>query len=946
MTRLEWTEPVLSSASMLAAAAPNWQVRLTGWPWWLVLVLAGAGIAALVRLHRLEMASLNPRLRLRLLLLRASALGLLILFLMEPSLSRRVAEKVLPLVAVLVDQSASMTVKDDPAGRTRYERAVKLAQDQLTTALQNEARMRVFAMDTALVPLDLSKPPALLPNRATDFESCLTALARNWSQEYLGGILLLSDGRQTAGADPVPVVRGLRARGAVTGAILVGAPGTPQDAVLAEISGSSEVFLGEPTVLSVRHRITGAENLDWDLVLSREGVDLERRIVRGNSQWQYESFSLPSTNAGANLYQARLEVAGEQISTLLIRPSGTVTLELWNNIAGQAVSDLTSHANFKQPPSATATFNRLEYNNRGTQYGARIRGLLIPPQSGNYTFQLASDDSSELWLSASESPNARTRIASVAGYVPKGKWDNPGQRSQPVTLTARHPYYFEVLHKQGTGEDHLTVGWQLPDSTLERPIPGSRLSEYNEKTLELIAENRAQAAAARTNPWHEASLANNSAEFSVMVNEDPIKVLLLDSTPRWESRYLAAMFERDRRVTFTRRYHSVIIQDPNLPLLPRTQAEWDACDMVCMGDLDGGELPPDQQLFLANFVARRGGFLVCLAGPRGMPRAFSLGTMANLLPVRTSLQGAQHSEPVTVALTSQGTDHPIMQVLNDPGNNQTLWPLLPPLQWIADSVIAKPGATVLLAAQNPARTPIVAIQRYGAGRVLWMGTEESWRWRDRLGDRVHQTFWLQVMRWGLAGRLRGKDPRLQVGLDRYLLGPGEAAELKVRATLPSGETPAQSPMVKLEKMGEHGQVIAAATRNLEMSPLTEAALAWQLSLEGLDEGWWRVTTTHPASELQGLSEVRELVVRSQNTVEGIDLGTDLASLNRMAKAGGSQAVPLADAEAYVKDFCSKLKPRLQERRETIRLWNSYLSMLLVFGLLCAEWILRKREGLP
>jgi hypothetical protein len=135
---------------------------------------------------------------------------------------------------------------------------------------------------------------------------------------------------------------------------------------------------------------------------------------------------------------------------------------------------------------------------------------------------------------------------------------------------------------------------------------------------------------------------------------------------------------------------------------------------------------------------------------------------------------------------------------------------------------------VLLAAQNPAKTPIVTVQRFGAGRVFWMGTEESWRWRDRLGDRVHQTFWLQVMRWGLAGRLRGQDPALQVGLDRYLMGRGESAELKARATTGTGEPLREPPMVKLERIAENGEVIAGTTGQLQMQPMPEAPGLWRL----------------------------------------------------------------------------------------------------------------------
>ncbi|MGO8926314.1 MAG: PA14 domain-containing protein [Limisphaerales bacterium] len=988
-------------SNSLASIGSGWQLKLTGWPWWAVLLLAIAGVWALVRLYRKEMAALAPKIRQRLLLLRGAALALLILFLMEPSLTRRTTERVLPLAAIVIDQSGSMAVKDEsmapgaklaeaiglkllPAsvrplktnvveqaasdqailagakeGATlvkslaslselsRYERAVKLAQQTVIPTLQKNARVKTFAMDTGLAPLDLSKPAKLLPNRATDFEASLAALARNWAQEYVGGIVLLTDGRQTTGADPTPVIRSLRARGALLSGIMLGDPAAPPDAVVAEVSGSSEVFLGEPVPLSVRYRITGADEMDWDMVLTREGKELERRTVRGNGLWQYETFAFAATNAGINLYLARLELSREQSADWPLRPPGSVTMEFWNNVGGERVADLVENPAFPKAPSGTTTLDRLEYSDRGQQYGTRIRGFVVPPQSGNYIFWISSDDSSELWLSRSENPNDKVKVAFVAGYVQRGKWDGqPSQKSQPITLKARRPYYFETLHKQGGGEDFLSVGWQLPDGAMERPIPSSRLAGYDEKTAASLAQRKVELLQAKTNQWKEASLANNSAECSVVVNQDPIKVLLVDSTPRWESRYLAAMFERDRRVIFTRRYHSVIVQDQNQPLLPKTQAEWDGYDMICLGDLDGNELPPEQQNYLVNFVARRGGFLVCLAGPRGLPRAFSLGSLAGLLPVRVSLQPGKDSEPVTVALTTQGVDHPIMQILNDPGYNQKLWPLLPPLQWTADFVVAKPGATVLLSAQNPTKTPIVAVQRYGAGRVFWMGTEESWRWRDRLGERVHQTFWLQAMRWGLAGRLRGKDPRLQVGLDRYLMSPADAAELKARVATGRGDPITEPPVVKLGKIDDNGEVIAGSERTLEMLPMAEAPGIWRLSVQGLDEGLWRVTTSHRASELQGLAESRDLIVRSQNGVEGLDLSGDLPGLTRMANVGGHQAGTADQAEALMKDLASKLKPRNQERRETIRLWNSYASMALVMVLLCTEWVLRKRYGLP
>jgi hypothetical protein len=42
-------------------------------------------------------------------------------------------------------------------------------------------------------------------------------------------------------------------------------------------------------------------------------------------------------------------------------------------------------------------------------------------------------------------------------------------------LTAGTKYYIEALHKEGIESDHLAVGWQLPNGSFERPIPGIRL---------------------------------------------------------------------------------------------------------------------------------------------------------------------------------------------------------------------------------------------------------------------------------------------------------------------------------------------------------------------------------------------------------------------------------------------------------------------------------------
>ena len=48
-----------------------------------------------------------------------------------------------------------------------------------------------------------------------------------------------------------------------------------------------------------------------------------------------------------------------------------------------------------------------------------------------------------------------------------------------ITLQAGKKYYIEALQKEGSGSNHLSVQWQLPDATMETPLAGSHLSPYN-----------------------------------------------------------------------------------------------------------------------------------------------------------------------------------------------------------------------------------------------------------------------------------------------------------------------------------------------------------------------------------------------------------------------------------------------------------------------------------
>lgn len=159
--------------------------------------------------------------------------------------------------------------------------------------------------------------------------------------------------------------------------------------------------------------------------------------------------------------------------------TGSILREVWNDIAGVNVSDLTGQKAFQEDrPTERSLLAIFEGpTNIGDNYGTRIRGYLYPPLTGAYVFWIASDDQGELFLSSDEDPAHKKRIAVSPSWTNPREWGKfPEQQSQPILLQAGSRYYIEALHKEGGGGDHVSVGWQLPNGTQERPIPGNRLS--------------------------------------------------------------------------------------------------------------------------------------------------------------------------------------------------------------------------------------------------------------------------------------------------------------------------------------------------------------------------------------------------------------------------------------------------------------------------------------
>jgi len=161
-------------------------------------------------------------------------------------------------------------------------------------------------------------------------------------------------------------------------------------------------------------------------------------------------------------------------SSVLMAQNGHVTWEKFK--PAPATFPLISAAT---SPSATLELTSLDAPlNTDDGYAARIRGYIVPAQTGLYTFYVASDDQSELWLSPNILPANAVKISFLTSWSSQYQWNQEpdNQMSDPISLVAGNYYYFEAMMIEGSGGDNLSVGWKVPGSSTIQVIGSSFIS--------------------------------------------------------------------------------------------------------------------------------------------------------------------------------------------------------------------------------------------------------------------------------------------------------------------------------------------------------------------------------------------------------------------------------------------------------------------------------------
>ena len=268
---------------------------------------------------------------------------------------------------------------------------------------------------------------------------------------------------------------------------------------------------------------------------------------------------------------------------------------------------------------------------------------------------------------------------------------------------------------------------------------------------------------------------NNNQSFDLRVEEKSIKVLLIDTTPRWEYRFLKNALLRDPGVEV-----KSLLFRPNLKpaqgneyleQFPRNLREMTSFDVVFLGDIGiaPSEITQKNAELLEELVKNHAGGIVFIPGRKGKQLTFEDSPIGHLLPVhfdKKNPSGLGTINPANLELTDRGMQHWLTNLRGAGQSDRNFWANLPGFFWSAIVKKSKPGSEVLATHSNYSsdwgKMPLLVVRHHQAGKALFLGTDSVWRWRRGVEDKYHYRFWSQVVRWMARGRNQASNEGIRL----------------------------------------------------------------------------------------------------------------------------------------------------------------------------------------
>jgi uncharacterized membrane protein len=444
---------------------------------------------------------------------------------------------------------------------------------------------------------------------------------------------------------------------------------------------------------------------------------------------------------------------------------------------------------------------------------------------------------------------------------------------------------------------------------------------------------------------------NNVREALIEVADRRDRVLYFEGEPRFEMPFMRRAIKDDQNLGVTilqrtaeNKYYRFTVDSPDEVIagFPKTREELFAYRAIILGSVEAAAFTPEQMRMLADFVSKRGGGLLMLGGRRSFVEGGWAGTpLAEALPVVLDQPAGRPAAPtvswLNVRPTRDGAMSPVTQIA-DGTPSTTKWEDLPPVTTVNHLYAAKPGASVLLSAQDATRQEqvVLAVQRYGRGKALAMPIQDSFQWyfnpKLPVTDKTYATFWRRLVRW----LVDGVPNQVNVSTTQDRVEPGEAIKLSTEV-LDSSYTEVND-----------SRVVAAVTS--PSGKKTELPLEWIVEHDGEyhgsfvpdEPGLYQVSVTATRGDKTlGTSVIHVRASAGDN--EYFDAPMRAPLLKRMAEDTGGRFFTTANAASLPEAISySGRGVTVVEERE---LWDMPILLILLIALTAAEWGYRRTRGL-
>lgn len=444
----------------------------------------------------------------------------------------------------------------------------------------------------------------------------------------------------------------------------------------------------------------------------------------------------------------------------------------------------------------------------------------------------------------------------------------------------------------------------------------------------------------------EENAANNALTRVINVEASKPRVLYIEGEPKWEFKFIRRAVEDDRsldlftmlRTTQNKLYRQGGTNPKELEEgFPAKVEELFGFQGVILGGVEANYFTPAQQELIKQFVDRRGGGLLFLAGRAGLAEGgYAASALAELLPV--TLPGKKVTfvrDPATVELTAPGRESLLCRLEEDPERNAERWKKLPYLANFQEPGTPKPGAVVLaeFIASGRGRFPLLVTQNYGSGRTALLATSGTWRWQMQqpLADKTHEMFWQQLLRWLVTdtrGRVTAAAPR------SVLYDEGKIqiqAKVKDTTYLPATDATVEAHILGPDNL--------AAELSLEPDPLEpgDYKADWFAGKPG--------TYLVEVVGKRGGEEVGRDVFtfrREDGVAENFRTSQNRELLSRLSESTGGRYYRPNEIDRLGREI--SFSEAGITVRETKELWDMPAVFLLILLLRASEWLLRRKWG--